>query len=160
VDPRLDTVNYVSGDFPLSWKSYAEAKDFDFWVYSFDNTTTPVFKTSVTKLKVPIASFQSKLKPGQTYLWVSAVKGEENDDMQVLNYVPKANFETLLNEYKAQGFSTETPAEQTYRVAFMLEDAHYLAEAYTLYKKAATLAPDNSLFRSTLMSFKKDYEIK
>ena len=33
IDPRLDTLNYVSGDFPLSWKSYAEADDFDFFLF-------------------------------------------------------------------------------------------------------------------------------
>ena len=31
IDPRLDTVNYAGGDFPLSWKSYADAKEFDFF---------------------------------------------------------------------------------------------------------------------------------
>ena len=56
--------------------------------------------------------------------------------------------------------SFEAPAEQAYRIAFMLEDAHYLSEAYQYYSKAATLDPANVLYRSTLMSFKKDYEIK
>jgi hypothetical protein len=42
----------------------------------------------------------------------------------------------------------------------MLEDAHYLADAYKYYAKAAQLEPTNALYRSTLMSFKKDYEIK
>ena len=42
----------------------------------------------------------------------------------------------------------------------MLEDAHYLAEAHDYYTKAATLDSTNVLYRSTLMSFRKDYEIK
>jgi len=42
----------------------------------------------------------------------------------------------------------------------MLEDARYLAEALQYYSKAATLDPANVLYRSTLMSFKKDYEVK
>jgi hypothetical protein len=160
VDPRLDTVNYVEGEFPLSWKSYAEAKEFDFFVFSSANTTDPVFKTSTTKLKVPIKSFASKLKTGNTYQWTAAIKGEENDDMQVLNYVTKDVYESLLKDLKSQGPAGETSADQAYRIAFFLEDAHYLAGAYENYTKAATLDPTNVLYRSTLMSFKKDYEIK
>ncbi|MEK7224876.1 MAG: hypothetical protein AAB221_04250, partial [Bacteroidota bacterium] len=37
IDPRLDTINYSGGEFPLSWKSYADAKTFDFYIYNSDN---------------------------------------------------------------------------------------------------------------------------
>ncbi len=67
---------------------------------------------------------------------------------------------TLLETLKTQGAEFEAPAEQAYRLGFMLEDAHYLAEALEYYSKAATLDPTNVLYRSTLMSFKKDYEVK
>lgn len=162
IDPRLDTVNYsgVAGPFPLSWKSYAEAKEFVFNLYTSDNATTAVFSTTVTKLKIPLSTFVSKLKPGTTYHWVSAIKGEENEERKVLNFVSKESFATLLETLKTQGAEFEAPAEQAYRLGFMLEDAHYLAEALEYYSKAATLDPTNVLYRSTLMSFKKDYEIK
>jgi hypothetical protein len=160
IDPRLDTVNYSSGDFPLSWKSYADAKDFEFSLYSNANSSEPAYKTVVSKLKISIPSFANKIKPGNTYFWTSAVKGEENDELKVLNYVTKETFEAVLNSIKNQDGAAETPAGQAYRIGFMLEDAHYLAEAYQYYMKAAAAAPDNALFRSTLMSFKKDYEIK
>jgi len=78
----------------------------------------------------------------------------------VLNYVTKENYNAVLETIKKQGAAFEAPAEQSYRIGFMLEDAHYLAEAYEHYSKAASLDPQNVLYRSTLMSFKKDYEIK
>lgn len=162
IDPRLDTVNYsgVAGSFPLSWKSYAEAKEFNFSIYSSDNSTTAVYSTTVTKLKIPLSAFVSKLKPGTSYHWVSAIKGEENEERKVLNFVSKESFAALLETLKTQGTEFEAPAEQAYRIGFMLEDAHYLAEALEYYSKAATLDPTNVLYRSTLMSFKKDYEVK
>ena len=160
IDPRLDTLNYSSGDFPLSWKSYADAKEFEFSLYSNANTGEPAFKTEISKLKISVSAFQSKIKPGNTYYWTAAVKGEENDELKVLNYVTKESYDAVLNNLKGQGPVTEDPATQAYRLAFMLEDAHYLSESYQHYTKAATLAPDNVLYRSTLMSFKKDYEIK
>lgn len=161
VDPVLDTVNYSGGDFPLSWKSYADAKEFDFYLYKAGNITEPFFTKTVTKLKIPIPSLISKIKPGETYFWIASIKGEEaGEDRQVLNYVTKETYNAVLEKFKAQAGGNESPAEEAYRVAFMLEDAHYLSEAYQFYTKAATLDPTNALYRSTLMSFRKDYEIK
>lgn len=160
VDPRLDTVNYSGGEFPLSWKSYADAKDFDFMLFKPDNIVEPFYTNTVSKLKISIPVFTSKMKPGESYFWIAAVKGEENEERKVLNYVSKEAFNAVLDAIKKQGAAFEAPAEQAYRIAFMLEDAHYLAEAYEYYSKAATLDPANALYRNTLMSFKKDYEIK
>ena len=78
----------------------------------------------------------------------------------MLNYVTKETFTSVLEKIKTQGAAFEGPAEQAYRIAFMLEDAHYLSEAYQYYTKAAATDTTNALFRSTLLSFKKDYEIK
>lgn len=161
IDPRLDTVNYSgTSEFPLSWKSYADAKEFEFSLYSSDNISTPLFTSVVNKLKIPIADFANKMKPGSAYFWTAAIKGEENDELKIVNYVTKETFNGVLENIKKQGAAFEAPAEQAYRIAFMLEDAHYLPEAYQYYTKAASLDSLNVLYRSTLMSFKKDYEIK
>lgn len=160
IDPRLDTVNYSSGEFPLSWKSYADAEEFEFSLYSHMDAKKADFTTPVKKLKIQITSFVKNLKPGNTYYWTAAVKGEQNDEWKVLNIVSKENCEAVVNGFKAQGPVSESPAQQSYRIAFMLEDAHYLSEAYQYYLKAATSDSTNALYRSTLMSFKKDYEIK
>ncbi len=160
IDPRLDTVNYSGGEFPLSWKSYAEAKTFDFLLYNSDNISEPFYKNVVSKLKIPITDFTKKMVPGKSYYWTTAITGEENDELKVLNYVSKETFDKLLAKLKSAGVSFESPAEQAYRLGFMLEDAHYLSEAYQFYTKAALLDSTNVLYRSTLMSFKKDYEVK
>lgn len=160
VDTRLDTVNYSGGDFPLSWKSYAEAKEFDFFLFKNDNIAEPFYSTTVTKLKISIPSITARLKPGNSYFWIAAIKGEENEDRKVLNYVTKETYMAVLDNIKKQSLGFEAPAEEAYRIAFMLEDAHYLSEAYEYYTKAASLDSNNALYRSTLMSFKKDYEIK
>ena len=162
IDPRLDTLNYPgnSPNFPLSWKSYSDAKNFDFSLYTSDNISTPILSSSVGKLKVPIGEIAAKMKPGNSYFWTAAVKGEENDELKIINYVTQETYNAVLETIRKQGASFEAPAEQAYRMAFMLEDAHYLSEAYQYYTKAATLDATNVLYRSTLMSFKKDYEIK
>jgi hypothetical protein len=160
IDPRLDTVNYVSGDFPLSWKSYAEADDFDFFLFKSNDGNPAFYKTTIDKLKIPISKLAGQIKPGNTYYWTAAVKDELNEELKSLNYVTKETFETLLKDLKESMGAYESEAEQAYRLAFLLEDLHYMAQAYEQYTKAAKLAPTNPLYRSTLMSFKKDYEIK
>ncbi len=162
IDTRLDTVNYsgLVNEFPLSWKSYADAKDFEFLLYNSDNVSAPFFTTYVSKLKIPVKDFAKKIKPGTSYFWTAAIKGEVNEELKVFNYVTKEAFEIILDNIKKQGAAFEAPAEQAYRIGFMLEDAHYLAEAFEYYTKAATLDTANALYRTTLMSFKKDYEIK
>jgi hypothetical protein len=111
-------------------------------------------------LKIPVTDLSAKIKPGNSYYWTSAIKGEESDDLKILNYVTKDIYEAVLANIKNQRPTTETPAQEAYRIAFMLEDAHYLAEAFQYYTRAAQLDSTSVLYRSTLMSFKKDYEIK
>jgi hypothetical protein len=160
IDPRLDTINYVSGNFPLTWKSYSDANQFDFFLYDNASATNPIFKTTTKEMQIPISSILKYMKEGNTYYWTSAVKGENNDEIKVINYTSKDAYEDVLNQLKAAGPAYEGEAEQAFRIAFGLEDARYYAEAYQYYQKAANLKPDVWLYRSTMMSFKKDYDIK
>ncbi|MEO5945798.1 MAG: hypothetical protein ABIP79_03215 [Chitinophagaceae bacterium] len=161
VDSRLDTINYAEGSFPISWKSYEEAKEFDFKLYNYDNVSTAIYSTVIKdKKKIDISSFTDKMKPGNSYYWTASIKGEDSEEYKTLNYVTKKDFEKVENKLKSQGAAFEAKAEQAYRLGFMLEDAHFLSEAFQYYSKAATLDSTNGLYRSTVMSFRKDYEIK
>ena len=161
IDPKLDTVNYAGGEFPLSWTCYCDSKTYNFHMFTEDNLSTPFYSAVVSKLKIPITDFAAKLTVGKRYYWTSSLpEREENDQIKVLNYVSKEAYAEVLNKFKSQGAAFEAPAEEAYRLAFMLEDAHFLAEALQYYTKAATLDTLNVLYRTTLMSFKKDYEIK
>lgn len=161
VDPRLDTFNYAFGEFPLSWKSYATADEFEFKLFNYDNLSTPIYTTEIkNKKKIAVNSFTNKMKPGNSYYWVVSVKGEVNEEFKVLNYVTKETYQLIEAKLKNQGAAFEAKAEQAYRLGFMLEDAHYLSEAFQQYTKAAELDSTNVLYRSTLMSFRKDYELK
>src|SRR5687767_12957452 len=161
IDPKLDTINYSGGEFPLSWVCYCDSKTYDFVIYENNDLSKPFYKAVISKHKIPITDFSAKLTPGKSYHWTTSMpETDENEDLKVLNYVSKEAYEEVLNKFKSQSGSYEAPAEQAYRIGFMLEDAHFLAEAYQYYTKAATLDTANVLYRSTLMLFKKDYEIK
>ena len=160
IDPRLDTVKYVSGSFPLSWKSFAEAEEFEFSLYTTRDDSKPASTLTTKNRFVDAKSVAAKLKPTTTAYWTAAVKGEQNTEIKVFEYVPADVFQTVLTSFEQSGPELETEAAKAFRIGFMLEQAHYLAEAYTYYKKATTLDPSVPMYKSTLESFKKDYSIK
>ncbi len=159
VDPRLDSVNYTAGTIPLSWKSYTEAEEFDFKLY--DDTKTKVLLAKTVKKKhVDISELLKIVQPGKVYYWSATIKGEpENPDRKYFHYVTKDEFNTFYSSIKEHD-AYESDAEKNFRMAFVLEENHYIAEAYNHYMKATQLDPTNSLYRFTFMSFKKDFEIK
>jgi hypothetical protein len=159
VDPRLDSINYVSGTIPLSWKAYTEAEEFEFRLYD-DSKTKVLFSKNVKKKHVDISEILKLLQPGKIYYWNATIKGEpENTARQYLRYVPKEEYVSFFNSVKSHD-AAESDAEMNFRLGFVLEENHYLAEAFNHYLKATQLDATNSLYRFTFMSFKKDFEIK
>ena len=160
IDPKLDTVNYVSGTVPLSWKAFTESEEFEFKLFESATGGEPIHSKVVMKKHVDIKDILTIIKPGKTYYWTAMVKGEENEDRKLLKYWTKEEYAIYYNSIKNAGPAAESDGEKNFRIAFILEEAHFLAEAYDHYLKATQFTPDNVFFRSTFMSFKKDYEIK
>ncbi len=159
IDPRLDTINYISGTIPLSWKSYTDAEEFEFKLYDASGSNV-LFSKTVKKKHIDISELLKTIEAGKSYHWTAMIKGEpDNEDKKFLHYMTKDeynNFYNSIKKYDAQ----ESEAEKNFRLGFVLEENHYVAEAYNHYLKATQLDPANSLYRFTFMSFKKDYEIK
>ena len=87
------------------------------------------------------------------------IKGEENEERKYFNYWTKEKYNSYYNSILYTP-TPESESEKQFRLGFILEEAHFTAEAYNHYLKATQLAPDNSLYRYVFMSFKKDFEIK
>jgi hypothetical protein len=158
IDPKLDTVNYVSGTVPLSWKSYTDALEFEFKLFDASNNSLVLSKTTKKK-HIDISELLGKIQPGKSYHWSAMIKGEENEARKYLTYVTKEQYTEYFNSIKNSA-APESESEKEFRLGFELEESHYVAEAYNHYLKATQLAPTNSLYRFVFMSFKKDYEIK
>jgi hypothetical protein len=160
IDPRLDTVKYVSGSFPLSWKSFAEAEEFEFSVFNTPDRNKALTTLTTKNRFVDAKSVAANLKPTNTAYWTASVKGEQNPEIKVFEYVPADVFKSVISSFEQSGPDLESEAAKAFRIAFMLEQAHYLADAYTYYKKATTLDPAVPVYKSTIESFRKDYGIK
>nr|WP_294906221.1 hypothetical protein [uncultured Lacibacter sp.] len=159
IDSRLDTINYYSGDFPISWKCYSDADEFTFDIYEEAENGKPVFQKTVKKTAVPFTDFSSKLKKNKPYFWQVNVKNEDPERRKVVYIWDKASFEKLLAQIRSAHNGTETAAEENFRIGFLLESARFYSEAYGYYQKAAQLNPDLELYKKTLEAFRKDYAI-
>lgn len=159
IDPKLDTINYVSGTVPLSWKSYTDAEEFEFKLFDASSNNSLVFSKTTKKKHINISELLDKIQPGKSYHWSAMIKGEENEERKFLTYIPKEKYTEYYNSIKNSA-TPESESEKEFRLGFVLEEAHFVAEAYNHYLKATQLAPENPLYRFTFMSFKKDYEIK
>lgn len=159
IDPKLDTFNYVSGDFPLSWKSYAEAEDFQFQVYEKQKNKKPVYTYETKNMFVNIKQLEKILTPGKTYFWTAVVKDQENEERKVINVYKKDDYTILLEKLSRTELGFENDAEKAFRLAFLLEEAHFLYEAYMHYQKAVKSRPDVGIYKTTLEAFKKDYAL-
>ena len=159
IDPKLDTVNYVSGTIPLSWKSYTDAEEFEFRLYDATNNNSLVTSKTTKKKHIDISDLLEKMEPGKSYHWSAMIKGEENEEKKYITYWTKEKYTEYYNSIK-NAPAAESEAEKQFRLGFVLEEAHFTAEAFNHYQKATQLAPDNTLYRFVFMSFKKDFEIK
>ena len=160
IDPRLDTMNYTSGSFPLSWKSYADEEHFEFLLYSNKDIQVPILVIPTTKKQISIADILGKMKQGEQYYWTAIVKGNTNDERKILNYVSTEKYNSFLKELEKTNDVLEDEAAKSFRLGFLLEQAHFLSQALDYYKKAATLQPETAIYGSTLDAFKKDYGIE
>ncbi len=159
IDSRLDTINYYSGSFPVSWKSYSDAEEFTFDVFDAAEGGKSIFQKVVKKTTVPIADFSSKLKKGTPYYWQINVKNEDPEKRKVIYIWDKASFEKLVAQIRNAEQGTETEAEKNFRMGFLLESARFYSDAYGYYQKAAQLNPELELYKKTLEAFRKDYAI-
>ena len=157
IDSRLDTINYNSGSFPVSWKSYSDAEEFLFEVYDKAEGGKPLYQKTVKKTAVAISDFASKLKPNTPYYWQITVKNEDPEKRKVIYVWEKAAFENFAMQLRDLQKAPETEAEQFFRVGFLLESARFYSEAYRYYQRAAQLNPELELYQKTLEAFRKDF---
>ncbi|MGQ0740611.1 MAG: hypothetical protein ACT4OJ_16300 [Bacteroidota bacterium] len=155
----MDTVNYDGENFPLSWTGSHFQGKYLFTLYNAKGDKV-LFGDSLRQSYISIDSFQHLLEPGKSYRWNVTMKGMPASKKRVLVYIPAGQ----LNDYMINLFLPvdvpEDTASQFFRVAWMLELKHYLAEALIWYQKAAVAAPDTELFRDQLIRFRNEFWIR
>lgn len=146
----VDTVHYLSGALPVGWST------------SF---TTPYLRVYDDPLDgMLLRNEPLGAAPLQIEQVASALKGEGVYYWQVTDAEGvgcERNYLRLwkADEYKRavdgllKGVVATTPAETAYLKGYVLEEHHFLAEAYAYYRRAARLHPQHRLYKKTVDRF-------
>ena len=155
----MDTVNTDGTDFNLSWTGTGYRGYYQFTLYDAAERTV-LFKDSVLKSFIPLSKMLPVMEPGKTYRWTVFAEGAPISRKRVLQYVPADSTQALVKRLQSPGLIPEEEALSCFRVAYLLEQAHYLAEALRWYQKASELNPEMELFRDQLIRFRNEYWVR
>jgi hypothetical protein len=157
--PGMDTVNYTGEDLPLSWISYDYNGKYQFRIYTSRDRKL-VFRDSVEANEIFISRFSHKLKKGTSYAWtISANANTGVIRRRILNYVSPQKRDEFIRSVSDAVDVHEDSAARYFRIAYLLEKKHYLAEAYAYYKKAAEAAPEMTLYFDKVSALRYEYRM-
>lgn len=156
----LDTLNYATGNFALTWQSFGYDGNVQFRVYTAKDRKL-VFKDSVSDSQIFIDKFLHKLKPGIRYAWTILLPVKTGViRRRILNYIPSTIMKHFIDSLEKEEVIAEDSASKYFRIGFVMEKKHYLAEAYKYFKKAAEMAPQMSIYTDKLKSFIFEFRLE
>ena len=155
----LDTLNYATGIFPLSWSTNLEySGKYNFTLFNI-MSGKELYKDSISGNSIMIDKIKKIMRPGTMYGWSVAAKKTGVCNGGVIKYLPLRAISQQVTRLQKSVDVPEDQAAQYFRVAYLLENSHYLADAFIYYKKAAKAAPDVELYQEKLSQFRKTFRI-
>lgn len=157
--PGLDTLNFVSGSFPLSWYCYDYNGKYHFRLYT-SKTRKLLFTDSVDGNSELTDKFEKLLKPGVSYAWTITANAKTGViRRRILNCVPGNVFTNLLDSLEKDNVFMEDQAAKYFRIGYILEQKHFLKEAGEYYQKAATADDGTGMYKEKLEDFRFQYRL-
>lgn len=155
----MDTVNYDGSPFRLSWSGSGYKGYYHFTLYD-EKAAKILYQDSLKRNFIAIDSFRHLLTEGESYRWTIAAYGVPVSKKRVLNYVSHQQTESETGQLLKPLPFPEDSATTSFRVAYILERMHFLAEAYNWYTKANEQNPDMELYRDQLIRFRNEFWIR
>lgn len=159
-DEAFDTINYASGSFPLSWSINKKYPDKYYFVLLDTKGNKPLYKDSVSESIISIDKIRKYMKPGNVYKWTVSAKNTEAYEGGVINYILAKKVSQQVAGFQKLVEVPEDVAAQYFRIAYLLENSHYLPNAFLYYQKAVNAAPDVYFYREKLVEFKEIFRLK
>lgn len=156
---ELDTLQYDGDSFPLSWTGNGYRGWYYFTLYD-EKGKVILFRDSSRLSFIDIKKFAGLLEPGKSYRWNVKAASVPVSKKRVLNYLLPEQKQQTMDGLKAPFAFEEDAASSSFRMAYILESKHYLAEAYKWYQEAASQDPETPLYRDQLTRFRNDYWIR
>lgn len=154
---NIDTLKYVRGEFPFTWKT---SKPYDgryfFRLYNA-RTKRVVFSDSIKGNWIPIDWFKRFMKKSRTYYWTLSTTKTEEVEGSFIKFLPEITLNNLLTRLKKLNFEGEDPAARFFRMAYMLEQEKFFGEARIYYQKASNAQGEQGLFREKMIEFDRRF---
>jgi len=158
-NPRLETLNYTGGIFSLSWSPNIDyTGPYIFMLYS-SRTKKPLYADSAAGTGISMERLKKYMRTGNSYYWTVSASKTEIVHGGVINYRLPVTVNQQVRKFKALVNIPEDQAAQYFRIAYLLENEHFLSDAYVYYQKAASAAPGEGFFSDKLDEFKKTFRL-
>ncbi len=155
----LDTINYATGIFRLSWSTNIEYEGKYYFVLRDIKSGKQVYNDSISGNSILIGDLSKYMQPGKSYNWTVAAGKTGISEGQVIKYLPVRKVNQQIIKLQNLLDVPEEKGTQYFRVAYLLEKSYYLADAFTYYQKAFNTSPDIAFFQEKLIEFKKMFQL-
>ena len=155
----MDTVNYDGRSFPLSWNVSNYHGTYYFKLYDAGGRKL-LYQDSLRINFIQLDSLKHLLVPGQQYRWTVSAKGIPVSAKKTIYSLRPGETEKMTVSLSAPLDIPEDTAAAYFRTAYMLEQIHFLAEAYVWYQRAGQQDPDMALYRDQLIRFRNEFWIR
>jgi hypothetical protein len=159
ISELLDSINYAGGSMPLvlDVKNYKGSYLFELFSAA---SKKKLFSKNTATPTISIADFGKYMKPDSAYYWTVALKGWGTTDPKFINCHPAEQLSTIILNLSSDVYAAEDEATRTFRLAYLLESFHYLADAYKYYETAAKADKDGGVFKERFKEFRKELGVK
>ncbi len=155
----FDTLNYASGIFSLSWRANMDyAGKYNFVLYEVLSGKY-LYEDSVAGNSIQLDKIKKYMLPNNIYGWSVAAKKTGICNGGAIKYTTIRKVNQQVIKFQKAINVPEDQAAQYFRVAYLLENSHFLANAFAYYQKAAKAAPDVEFYTEKLNEFRKTFQL-
>ncbi len=155
----MDTVCYDGRSFPLSWNISNYLGDYYFKLYDASGRNL-LYQDSLRINYILLDSLKHLLVAGNKYKWSVSGKGIPVSPKKTIYVVSPGEAEKLAQSLLIPLDIPEDTAARFFRTAYILEQKHYLAEAYEWYKKAGEQEAELELYLDQLIRFRNEFWLR
>lgn len=156
-DRSIDTINFYKEDFLIKWTSQLKPARFKFILSDSSKKGNLISSIPGNKYAISVDSLKNISNNRTKIYWNFLEDGNELTNRHVIQFWDKHSFDSLFNELGTESHLAPETAEWHYMKGFYLEAGHFFGEAYTHYKKALELKPNDKRFRQTVALMKNLY---
>ncbi|ANE53036.1 hypothetical protein [Flavisolibacter tropicus] len=146
----VDTVHYVSGQLPIYFKTAHRRPHVS--VYNDIQEGALLVKETLGNDPIQMDWLMTKLKGEGEYYWQITDADGTSCERNYLRVWNGREYQAAVAQLLASVITTE-PAETAYMKGYLLEEKHFLAEAFKYYQQAAKLNSNNTIYKKTLLRF-------